>query len=185
MTTEAQTMLELIDKLEFGSDDHETSMALRLEAADALRAASAPAAVREASDIIIAYFDAHGINDARAGAFNILDRLKDAGLYVAAITPEDAFTAAADADENKRFEAKLADHEYAKGAARSWRRSALRFQAALATAPTQSVARKDIADDIKQLRRFTYGGVGSDQARQAIDRLEAALAALPPTQPDG
>jgi hypothetical protein len=34
--------------------------------------------------------------------------------------------------EDQRFEAKLANHEYAKGAARSWRRSAIRFQTALA-----------------------------------------------------
>lgn len=35
-----------------------------------------------AEDVIVAYFDNHGINDARAGAFNILDRLREAGFVV-------------------------------------------------------------------------------------------------------
>jgi Lar family restriction alleviation protein len=48
---------------------------------------------KAAEDIIISYFDSHGINDARAGAFNILDRLREAGLTVTAIrSPDEAAT---------------------------------------------------------------------------------------------
>lgn len=47
------------------------------------RAASHEAGVRDvAYDIIVAYFDSHGINDAKAAAFNILDRFKNAGLTI-------------------------------------------------------------------------------------------------------
>jgi hypothetical protein len=42
------------------------------------------------ADIIISYFDSHGINDARAGAFNILDRLKQAGFIVRLAAQADA-----------------------------------------------------------------------------------------------
>lgn len=44
--------------------------------------------------------------------------------------------------------------------------------------------REALADDIKQLRTFTLTGTGGYQARQAIDRLEAALS-LPAAPADG
>ncbi len=43
---------------------------------------------QDAFHAIVAYFDAHGINNARAGAFNILDRLKDAGLIISRAQPK-------------------------------------------------------------------------------------------------
>ena len=43
-----------------------------------------------AEAVIISYFDSHGINDARAGAFNILDRLREAGLTVSPLRSPDA-----------------------------------------------------------------------------------------------
>ena len=44
---------------------------------------------REAArKIIVSYFDSHGINHAHAGAFNILDRFKDEGLTVVALSAQ-------------------------------------------------------------------------------------------------
>lgn len=44
-------------------------------------------ALADANDIIVAYFDFHGINSAKAAAFNILERLKEAGLTVVRAPP--------------------------------------------------------------------------------------------------
>ena len=68
-----------------------------------------------AADTIIAYFNTHGTDDARAGAFNILDRLKDEGLTISALhTP--ASSVGVDVREALHRELRISsDHDH-----RSW-----------------------------------------------------------------
>jgi hypothetical protein len=126
-----------------------------------------------AADVIIAYFDSHGINDARAGAFNILDRLKQAGFIVRLAAQADAPTI---------------DNIPSCGQENDYRRAL----------PQSPLTREDIAKAIHARRYhmnakdtasmfawYAENPAGTDRSRMAIhSALQDADAVLALTRPD-
>lgn len=72
-----------------------------------IKATAEPSREAEARDVVTAYFDAHGINDARGGGFNIVERLKAAGLFAAPAGNGDVREALLAAKEH--FDAEFSD----------------------------------------------------------------------------